>query len=126
MGAGGISPDPWTAQRLGIRSRHAEDYYQPFFAVSPDLNWPNPEVVEAMLNVVRFWLKRGADGFRVNVLWHLIKDEEFRDNPPNPLWREGMDLYDRLIPIYRSTRSTRRDRANAPPSGSLRCARIDR
>ncbi len=53
-----------------------------------------------MLNVVRFWLKRGGDGFRVNVLWHLIKDEEFRDNPPNPLWREGMDLYDRLIPIY--------------------------
>ena len=37
-----------------------------------------------MLDVLRFWLDRGVDGFRVDVIWHLIKDAEFRDNPPNP------------------------------------------
>ena len=33
---------------------------------------------------MRFWLDRGVDGFRVDVIWHLIKDDQFRDNPPNP------------------------------------------
>ena len=33
---------------------------------------------------MRFWLSRGVDGFRVDVIWHLIKDADFRDNPPNP------------------------------------------
>ena len=34
---------------------------------------------------VRFWLDRGVDGFRVDVMHHLAKDTEFRDNPPNPV-----------------------------------------
>lgn len=50
----------------------------------PDLNWRNPEVQEAMLNVMRFWLDRGADGFRVDVMWHTIKDIQLRNNPTNP------------------------------------------
>jgi alpha-glucosidase len=66
----------------------------------PDLNWRNSEVTEAMLNVLRFWLERGVDGFRVDVLWHLIKDDQFRDNPPNPSWREGADPYDKLLALY--------------------------
>ena len=37
-----------------------------------------------MFDVLRFWLDRGVDGFRVDVIWHLIKDDAFRDNPPNP------------------------------------------
>ena len=37
-----------------------------------------------MYDVMRFWLRRGVDGFRVDVIYHLIKDEYFRDNPPNP------------------------------------------
>jgi alpha-glucosidase len=53
-----------------------------------------------MLNVLRFWLERGVDGFRVDVLWHLIKDDQFRDNPPNPDWVEGTDPYQKLIPFY--------------------------
>lgn len=79
-------------------------YYHAFLREQPDLNWRNPEVVEAMLDVLRFWLERGVDGFRVDVLWHLIKDEQFRDNPPDPLWREGMDPYNRLIPVYTTDR----------------------
>ena len=38
---------------------------------------------------MRFWLERGVDGFRVDVMWLLIKDEQFRDNPVNPDWKPG-------------------------------------
>ena len=55
-----------------------------FLREQPDLNWRNPEVRDAMFDVLRFWLDRGVDGFRVDVIWHLIKDEQLRDNPPNP------------------------------------------
>ncbi|HEX7230925.1 MAG TPA: alpha-amylase family glycosyl hydrolase, partial [Candidatus Binatia bacterium] len=75
-------------------------YYHAFLREQPDLNWRNPEVIEAMLNVLRFWLDRGVDGFRVDVLWHLIKDEQFRDNPINPDWREGADPYQKLLPLH--------------------------
>ena len=74
-------------------------YYHAFLREQPDLNWRNPEVVEAMLDVLRFWLARGVDGFRVDVIWHLIKDEFFRDNPANPNWCEGMDPYGSLIAV---------------------------
>jgi alpha-glucosidase len=59
-------------------------YYHSFLKQQPDLNWRNPQLREAMLNVLRFWLDRGVDGFRVDVLWLLIKDDQFRNNPPNP------------------------------------------
>ncbi|HWG86010.1 MAG TPA: alpha-amylase family glycosyl hydrolase, partial [Deinococcales bacterium] len=64
-------------------------YLHLFHRKQPDLNWRNPAVVAAMLDAMRFWLARGIDGFRVDVLWMLLKDPEFRDNPPNPAWREG-------------------------------------
>jgi alpha-glucosidase len=79
-------------------------YYHAFLPEQPDLNWRNPEVVEAMLDVLRFWLDRGVDGFRVDVIWHLIKDDRFRDNPPNPAWREGMDPFQALVPVQTTDR----------------------
>ena len=42
-----------------------------------------------MYDVLRFWLDRGVDGFRVDVLWLLIKDDRFRDNPVNPGYLQG-------------------------------------
>ena len=59
-------------------------YYHSFLKEQPDLNWRTPAVKEAMCNVLRFWLDRGVDGFRVDVIWLVIKDDQFRDNPPNP------------------------------------------
>ncbi len=53
-----------------------------------------------MYDVLRFWLDRGVDGFRVDVLWLLLKDEQFRDNPPNPEWRPGSRSHDKLLPLY--------------------------
>jgi alpha-glucosidase len=57
-----------------------------------------------MHEVMRFWLKQGADGFRADVIWHLIKDEAFRDNPPNPDFRSGDPVYRSLLPVYSTDR----------------------
>lgn len=77
-------------------------YYHAFLKEQPDLNWRNPAVRAAMLDVMRHWLDWGADGFRVDVMWHLIKDAGLRDNPPNPDYDPATaDLsYDRLLPVY--------------------------
>lgn len=75
-------------------------YYHGFLKEQPDLNWRNPEVQEAMLNVMRFWLDEGVDGFRVDVMWHMIKDDQWRDNPPNPDYQPYMGTYDQLLPVY--------------------------
>jgi alpha-glucosidase len=74
-------------------------YYHAFLAQQPDLNWRNPEVRRAIYDVMRFWLRKGVDGFRVDVIWHLIKDTEFRDNPPNPDYREGRPPHERILPL---------------------------
>ena len=75
-------------------------YYHAFLKEQPDLNWRNLEVQEAMLNVLRFWLDRGVDGFRVDVMHHMLKDTEFRNNPSNPAWRPGMPPYRELLTTY--------------------------
>lgn len=75
-------------------------YYHGFLKEQPDLNWRNPEVQEAMFDVMRFWLDKGVDGFRVDVMWHMIKDDKLRDNPPNPDYQSYMGTYDQLLPVY--------------------------
>jgi alpha-glucosidase len=57
-------------------------YLHTFYPEQPDLDWRNPEVVAAMQDVVRFWLRRGVDGFRVDAVNVLVKDAELRDDPP--------------------------------------------
>ncbi len=79
-------------------------YYHAFLREQPDLNWRNAGVRAAMHDVLRFWLDRGVDGFRVDVIWHLIKDDQFRDNPPNPGYREGQPDIDRLQQVYSADR----------------------
>jgi alpha-glucosidase len=79
-------------------------YYHSFLKEQPDLNWRNPAVKQAMYDVLRFWLDRGVDGFRVDVLWMLIKDERFRDNPVNPGYVPGESSYKRLLPLYTANR----------------------
>jgi alpha-glucosidase len=75
-------------------------YYHAFLREQPDLNWRNPAVRRAMHDVLRFWLDRGVDGFRVDVIWHLIKDAELRDNPPNPGWTEGQRDIGRFLQVH--------------------------
>jgi alpha-glucosidase len=57
-------------------------YLHSFYPEQPDLNWRNPEVVAAMQDVLRFWIERGADGYRIDAIDRLMKDPELRDDPP--------------------------------------------
>jgi oligo-1,6-glucosidase/alpha-glucosidase len=75
-------------------------YLRAFLPEQPDLNWRNPAVKAAMLEVLRFWLERGVDGFRVDVLWHIVKAEGLPDNPENPDWRPGLNERDRVIQLH--------------------------
>ena len=77
-------------------------YLHLFVDKQPDLNWRNPAVQQAMLDAMRFWLDRGVDGFRVDVIWLMIKDAQFRDNPPNPAYQPGQAPVNALLPLYSS------------------------
>jgi alpha-glucosidase len=57
-------------------------YLHTFYPEQPDLDWRNPDVVTAMQDVVRFWLDRGVDGFRVDAVNGIVKDADLRDDPP--------------------------------------------
>jgi alpha-glucosidase len=59
-------------------------YYHYFYAEQPDLNWRNPEVKKAMFDVVRFWLDRGASGFRIDAVSRLYEDPNLHDDPILP------------------------------------------
>jgi alpha-glucosidase len=75
----------------------------------PDLNWRNPAVQTAMLDALRFWLDRGVDGFRVDVMWLLIKDDQFRDNPPNPDYQPGQHPIGQQLQLYTMDRPETHD-----------------
>jgi glycosidase len=57
-------------------------YLHSFYPEQPDLDWRNPEVVAAMQDALRFWIERGADGYRIDAIDRLMKDEQLRDEPP--------------------------------------------
>lgn len=104
----GGPPNNWLANFGGsgweYDDRTGQYYYHAFLREQPDLNWRNPAVRAAMYNVLRFWMGRGVDGFRVDVLWLLIKDDQFRDNPPNPAWQPNQAGIDRLLQRYSADR----------------------
>ncbi len=83
---------------------HTGQYYlHQFVKEQPELNWRNPEVRKAMLDVLRFWMERGVDGFRMDVIGLIIKDAALRDNPPNPDARPNLpenDIHGRQIHVY--------------------------
>ena len=66
-------------------------YYHYFYPEQPDLNWRNPAVEKAMLDVTRFWYKRGVAGFRLDAVDTLYEDPALTDNPPAP----GTDKFGR-------------------------------
>ncbi len=85
---GGAPPNNWLSAFGGSAwefDPQTKQYYLHSFAASqPDLNWRNPEVREAMKEIMQFWLDRGVDGFRVDAVYWLSKDRRFRDDPKNP------------------------------------------
>ncbi|TVV74903.1 alpha-amylase family glycosyl hydrolase [Sphingomonas solaris] len=75
-------------------------YSHAFLKEQPDLNWRNPALAAAMMDVLRFWFDRGVDGFRIDVLWHMVKVADFRDNPENPDYRHGMGEMHRVLQTH--------------------------
>ena len=87
-GPDGSPPNNWASDFGGSSwewdAATGQFYLHAFLPEQPDLNWRNPAVREAIYDVLRFWFDRGVDGFRIDVLWHVIKDAQLRDNPPKP------------------------------------------
>jgi alpha-glucosidase len=113
---GGGPPSNWLAYdgtNAWVWDEHTgQYYYRVFLREQPDLNWRNPEVQEAMFDTLRFWLDRGVDGFRIDVLLLLVEDDQLRDNPPNPDFREGTDFpILRDLPMYHADRPETRELA---------------
>jgi alpha-glucosidase len=63
-------------------TRRRQYYLHNFLAAQPDLNFHNPAVQEAVLEVLRFWLERGVDGFRFDTVNYFFHDRKLRPNPP--------------------------------------------
>jgi glycosidase len=78
-------PNNWKSMTGGSGWRYAKErnqyYWSSFLPFQPDLNYRNPEVKKAMLDIVRFWLNKHVDGFRLDIFNVIYKDPEFRDNP---------------------------------------------
>ncbi|RYE04234.1 MAG: DUF3459 domain-containing protein [Sphingomonadales bacterium] len=96
-GPDGGPPNNWISDFGGSAWEYdqvsGQYYYHAFLKEQPDLNWRNPDVRAAMMDVLHFWFARGVDGFRIDVLWHMIKHADFPDNPRNEDWREGHPEY---------------------------------
>ena len=90
--ADGAPPNNWVtswsetnAPAWTIDPATDEWYLHLFLPQQPDLNWRNPEVVAAMHDVLRFWLDRGVDGFRMDVVHLIGKSEDLADDPEEML-----------------------------------------
>ncbi len=105
---GGGPPNNWLSnfggQAWELDEATGQYYYHAFLKEQPDLNWRNHDVQQAMLDVLRFWLDRGVDGFRVDVIWHIVKDDEFRDNLPNPDYGPQLAPHRQLLATYNTDR----------------------
>lgn len=84
--ADGSPPNNWQAMFGGCAwtwdARRRQYYLHNFLPEQPDLNVRNPAVQEALLDIARFWLERGVDGFRLDVVNFFVHDAQLRDNPP--------------------------------------------
>ncbi|MBE3636812.1 alpha-amylase family glycosyl hydrolase [Mangrovicoccus algicola] len=82
-------------------------YMHSFLSQQPDLNYRNPEVVDAVMDTMRFWLDRGVSGFRVDACNHMTKDDRLRDNPPKAFpagERKPFNHYDWQLQVYSKSR----------------------
>jgi alpha-glucosidase len=118
----GSPPNNWLATFGGSAWEWDEQtgqyYLHSFLKEQPDLNWRNPEVVAAMYDALRFWMNRGIDGFRIDVVGMILKDPELRDNPQHPdpgvaaIYGEAWSqehIYDRNYPdVFDAMRDLRR------------------
>jgi alpha-glucosidase len=107
-GPDGGPPNNWLS-RFGGSAWHLDEgtgqyYYHAFLKEQPDLNWRNPEVRYAMGEVLRFWMRRGVDGFRVDASAVLAEDALLRNDPPNPEYDEHTPPPEKLRRVFTDDR----------------------
>ncbi len=82
----GNPPNNWVSVFGGSAwewsDKHKQYYLHNFLKEQPDLNFHNPEVQKEVLDICKFWLDKGVDGFRLDVVNFYFHDQELRDNPP--------------------------------------------
>jgi len=91
--ANGQPPNNWVSI-FGHSAWQFEDsrkqfYYHEFYKQQPDLNWRNPDVRKAMYDTLRFWMKKGVSGFRLDAITMLFEDANLRDEP----YAEGTNMF---------------------------------
>ena len=119
----GTPPNNWLSIFGGCgwqwHSKREQYYLHQFLKEQPDLDFNNPEVVNAILEVAEFWMNKGVDGFRLDTAHCYTQDKDLRDNPPvkdseffgstavNPYFRQN-HLYDvdykRNVPFFEKLR----------------------
>lgn len=91
----GTEPNNWIAVFGGsawtFDSLSEQYYLHTFYQQQPDLNLSNPRVRKALYEIMKFWLDRGVDGFRVDAIAHIAKDLLFRNNPVNKSYDKKRD-----------------------------------
>lgn len=100
----GSPPNNWMSIFGGsiweFDEKSTQYYMHSFLKEQPDLDWTNPVVREEMKKVMKFWFNMGVDGFRVDAIWQLAKDEEMRDDPPTENYNGSPDGYGSQRHIY--------------------------
>lgn len=109
----GTPPNNWQSIFGGsaweFDSAHGQYYMHNFLTQQPDLNYHNPEVQDEALDIARFWLEKGVEGFRLDTVNFYFHDPELRDNPPSLTGQtstqfEGEDPYSNQQHIYDKSR----------------------
>jgi alpha-glucosidase len=104
----GGPPNNWLSRFGGSAWQWDENtgqyYYHAFLLEQPDLNWRNPEVRAAMADVLRFWMRRGVDGFRLDASAVLAEDALLRDDPVDPDADENTPPPQRLMRVFSDDR----------------------
>ncbi len=102
--ADGSPPNNWQSVFGGPAwtwdARRGQYYLHNFLSEQPDLNLHNPAVQDALLDVARFWLDRGVDGFRIDAINFAMHDPQLRDNPPAPEGDKRTRSFDYQQHIY--------------------------
>ena len=96
----GKAPNNWASMFGGSGWKYIphleQSYFHFFYEQQPDLNWRNADVQREAEKIFRFWMDRGVDGFRLDVINACYKDANFRDNPP----KLGLRKFDRQQHLY--------------------------
>jgi len=106
----GAPPTNWHSHFGGpaweFNPQRGQYYLHNFLTSQPDLNFHNPDVVDAILETCKFWLDRGLDGFRLDTVNYYFHDQKLRSNPPAQAKPQFMatDLYGMQDNIYNKTR----------------------